>query len=79
VPGTTRVIVLGPPWGPEAHEHAARVTAIVRAQAEAHGFEFVDMDGVLDASTVYDGTHPDREGSRRIAQRLIAHLEGAPA
>lgn len=79
VPATTRVIVLGPPWGPEAHEHAARVTAIVRAQAEAHGFEFVDMTDVLDASTVYDGTHPDREGSRRIAQRLIAHLEGARA
>lgn len=79
VPASTRVVVLGPPWGPVAHRHAERVTGIVRSQAQAHGFEFVDMAGVLDASSVYDGIHPDRDGSRAIARRVLAALEGAQA
>ncbi len=79
VPASTRVVVLGPPWGPVKRQHAERVTAIVREAAQEHDFEFVDMTGTLDASTVYDGIHPTLEGSRRIAARVVSALEGARA
>ncbi|MRJ78212.1 hypothetical protein GEV29_16895 [Aeromicrobium sp. SMF47] len=75
VPATTRVIVLGPPWGPLDARTGVRITGIVRAQAEAHGFEFISTAGALTASRVVDGVHPNRHGSAAIARRVIRALE----
>ncbi|NRQ51100.1 SGNH/GDSL hydrolase family protein [Aeromicrobium stalagmiti] len=75
VPRSTRIIVLGPPWGPLDRENGVRITRIVRAQAEAHGFEFISTAGALTAARVVDGVHPNRDGSAAIARRVIRALE----
>ncbi|AWB91609.1 SGNH/GDSL hydrolase family protein [Aeromicrobium chenweiae] len=75
VPATTRVIVLGPPWGPLDPTTGVRITRIVRAQAESHGFQFISTAGALTAARVVDGVHPNRHGSAAIARRVIRALE----
>lgn len=68
----TRVVVLGPPWGPLQLLEGLRITRIVKAAVERHGFEFVDTAGTLTAENVVDGIHPNRAGSLAIADRVIA-------
>lgn len=75
LPKSTRIIVLGPPWGPLDPENGRRVTAIIEAQAKQHGIQFVSMQGALTADRVVDGVHPNRQGSLAIARRVIAGLE----
>jgi len=72
---STHIVMLGPAWGPKDHDQAARVTSILRQAAGRHGLTFIDLDGVLDARTVVDGTHPNRAGSEAIAQRVLATLQ----
>src|SRR5689334_10310318 len=74
LPKSTRVVVLGPPWGPLDRADGRRVTAIIRAQAEQHGMQFVSTWGALTADRVIDGVHPNRKGSLAIARRVIAGL-----
>lgn len=75
VPASTRVIVLGPPWGPLDPRTGVRIARIVQTQAKAHGFEFISTAGTLTASRVVDGVHPNRRGSAAIARRVIASLD----
>lgn len=75
LPKSTRIIVLGPPWGPLDPANGQRVTAIVRAQAKQHGLRFISTRGALTADRVVDGVHPNREGSLTIARRVIAALD----
>lgn len=70
----TRVVVLGPPWGPLQPLEGLRITSIVQQAAERHGFEFVDTTGTLTPDHVVDGIHPNRAGSTAIAKRVIAAL-----
>ena len=74
LPKSTRIVVLGPPWGPLDRADGLRVTAIIRAQAEQHGIEFISTRGALTADRVIDGVHPNRQGSLAIARRVIAAL-----
>lgn len=75
LPASTRVVVLGPPWGPLDPENGVRVTGIVAAAAQDHGFAFIGTDGLLTANHVHDGIHPNLAGSRAIAARVIDALE----
>jgi lysophospholipase L1-like esterase len=74
LPRSTRVIVLGPP-GPFDRANGRRVTAIVQAEAKAHGMQFISTTGALTASRVIDGVHPNRAGSVAIARKVIAALD----
>lgn len=74
LPPSTRIMVLGPPWGPTQPLEGLRVTAIVRESAVSHGLEFVDTRGTLDTDRVVDGVHPNRAGSLEIADRVIAAI-----
>jgi lysophospholipase L1-like esterase len=75
LPASTRIVVLGPPWGPRDAADQVRVTAIIRAQAEQHGIQFISTRGALTADRVVDGVHPNRKGSLAIARRVIAALD----
>ncbi|MCW2788372.1 MAG: hypothetical protein JWQ91_2505 [Aeromicrobium sp.] len=75
LPRSTRIIVLGPPWGPFDPENGQRVTAIIEAEAKAHGLQFISTTGALTASRVVDGIHPNRAGSVAIARKVIAALD----
>lgn len=76
LPRSTRIIVLGPPWGPLDRANGIRVTAIVRAQAASHGMQFISTTGTLTAGRVVDGVHPNRAGSKAIGNRVITALGG---
>ncbi len=75
LPESTRIIVLGPPWGPHDPANQVRVTAIIKAQAEKHGIQFISTTGALTADRVTDGVHPNRKGSLAIARRVISALD----
>jgi lysophospholipase L1-like esterase len=74
LPHSTRIIVLGPPWGPLDPEDGVRVTRIVQAAAKQHDLQFISTTGALNAHRVVDGVHPNLVGSRAIAQRVIHAL-----
>jgi lysophospholipase L1-like esterase len=76
LPASTRIIVLGPPWGPLDPTNGIRVTAIIEAAAERHGLQFISTHGALTARGVVDGIHPNRRGSIAIADRVIDALDG---
>jgi lysophospholipase L1-like esterase len=75
LPAQTRIIVLGPPWGPLDRAEGRRVTAIIEDEARAHGVEFISTAGSLTTDRVVDGVHPNRGGSLAIARRVISALE----
>lgn len=75
LPASTRVLVLGPPWGPVQPVAQLRVTPIIERAAIEHDFEFVDTAGILPPAHVLDGIHPNRAGSIAIAKRVIAALD----
>ena len=53
-----------------------RLTAIVHAAATSHGVQFISTVGTIDRrERVSDGVHPNRAGSRALADRVIAALE----
>ena len=76
LPRTTRIIVLGPPWGPVDPDNGVRITGIIERSARSHGLEFISTRGALTAERVVDGVHPNRDGSLAIARRVIRALEG---
>lgn len=78
VPSSTRIVVLGPPWGPLDQTNAERITHIIRTSAQEHGIQFVSTRGALTADRVVDGTHPNRAGSLAIARRVIRALDQPP-
>jgi lysophospholipase L1-like esterase len=75
LPSSTRIVVLGPPWGPRDPLNRLRVTAIIEAQAKQHGIQFISTHGTLTADRVIDGVHPNRQGSLAIARCVIATLD----
>lgn len=76
LPRSTRIVVLGPAWGPLDQLGRKRLTAIVHAAAKAHGVQYVSTMGTIDRrERVLDGIHPNRAGSRALADRVIAALE----
>ena len=76
LPRSTRIVVLGPPWGTLDQLGRKRLTAIVYAAAKEHGMQYVSTMGTLDRrERVLDGIHPNRAGSRALADRVIAALE----
>ena len=76
LPRSTRIVVLGPPWGTLDQLGRRKLTAIVHAAARAHHVEYVSTMGTLDRrDRVLDGVHPNRAGSRALADRVIAALE----
>lgn len=74
LPSSTRIIVLGPPWGPFQPKDGRRITTVIRSQAEAHNLQFIDLSGTLTADRVIDGIHPNRAGSAAIARRVVSAL-----
>lgn len=74
LPRSTRIIVMGPPWGPIDPANGERVSAIIEAAANRLGMEFIPTAGALTASRVVDGVHPNRAGSVAIANRVIRAL-----
>ncbi|WP_229055121.1 SGNH/GDSL hydrolase family protein [Aeromicrobium sp. Leaf350] len=70
-----RIVVLAPPWGPLQQQYVDRVTEAVETAAERNGCEFVRMDGVLTAGRTPDGVHPDVNGSRAIAEKVLTALQ----
>ncbi|MGJ9413360.1 SGNH/GDSL hydrolase family protein [Aeromicrobium sp. CF4.19] len=79
LPQTTRIVVLGPPWG-EMHpwEHR-RITSIVRTAASREDLEYVSTTGTLDRpGHTADGVHPTRAGSMALGERVIAALSRPP-
>jgi lysophospholipase L1-like esterase len=75
LPRSTRIVILGPPWGPLDPTNGLRVTAIIRAAAASHDMQFVSTTGALNAQRVIDGIHPNRQGSLAIARRVISALQ----
>ena len=76
LPRSTRIVVLGPPWGTLDQLGRRKLTAIVYAAAKTHGVQYVSTMGTLDRrDRVIDGVHPNRAGSRALADRVIASLE----
>jgi lysophospholipase L1-like esterase len=75
LPESTRVVILGPPWGPSDQTDGLRISAIIQAQARSHHMMFVSTRGALTTDRVLDGVHPNRDGSLAIARRVIAALE----
>lgn len=75
LPRSTRIIVMGPPWGPLDPTNGKRVTAIIEASATKLGLEFIPTTGALTEARVLDGVHPNREGSVAIANRVISALD----
>ena len=75
LPTSTRIVVLGPPWGPLDRTDGARITRIVAAEARSQGLQFISTWGALNADRVVDGIHPNRDGSLAIARRVIRGLE----
>lgn len=76
LPASTRIVVLGPPWGTLDQLGRHRLTSIVYAAAKAHHVQYVSTMGTLDRrERVVDGIHPNRAGSRALADRVIAALE----
>ena len=76
LPRSTRIVVLGPPWGTLDQLGRHRLTKIVYAAAKAHHVQYVSTMGTLDRrERVLDGIHPNRAGSRALADRVIAALE----
>ena len=76
LPATTRIVVVGPPWGPLDRAEGRRVTAVIRSEARAHGIQYIGTGGALTSDRVVDGVHPNRAGSLAIARRVIRGLEG---
>mgnify|MGYP001627437718 CR=1 FL=1 len=75
LPASTRILVLGPPWGPLAPWEGKRVTSIVHTAALRHGLEYVSTTGTLDSwARVVDGIPPNRIGSAAIGDRVIEAL-----
>lgn len=74
LPRSTRIIVMGPPWGPTDPQNGERVTRIIEAVTAKHGLEFIPTTGALTRSEVTDGVHPNRAGSVAIADRVISAL-----
>jgi len=70
-----RIVVLAPPWGPLQQRYADDVTAAIETAADRHDLQFVPMDGVLTEQRTPDGVHPDLDGSRAIAERVLEALE----
>lgn len=79
LPASTRIVVIGPPWGPLQPAYGRRVSQVIAAEAEAHDLQFIDMTGVLNADRVHDGVHPNRAGSLAIARRVVRALGPQPA
>jgi lysophospholipase L1-like esterase len=75
LPRSTRIVVLGPPWGPLDRADGVRVTRIIAGEARSHGLQFVSTRGALTADRVIDGIHPNRAGSLAIARRVVRALE----
>lgn len=75
LPRSTRIVVLGPPWGPIDPVNAGRITSIIASEAEAHGVQFISTTGALTPSRVVDGVHPNRAGSVAIARKVLAALD----
>ena len=75
LPRQTRIVVLGPPWGPLDPDNGVRITRIVADEAASHDVQFISTAGALTASRVVDGVHPNRAGSLAIARRVIRGLE----
>jgi lysophospholipase L1-like esterase len=76
LPHSTRIIVMGPPWGPLDPQDDVRVTRIIEAAAKQHKLQFISTAGALSSpDRVVDGIHPNLIGSRAIAQRVI-HVLG---
>lgn len=74
----TKIIVLGPPWGPSNASQQRRITSIIKASADRHQVMFIDTQGVFEGGHTVDGTHPDLAGSLELGKRVIdamgAHL-----
>jgi lysophospholipase L1-like esterase len=76
LPRSTRIVVLGPPWGTLDQLGRQRLTSIVYNAAKAHGVQYVSTTGTIDRrERLSDGVHPNRAGSRALADRVIAALE----
>lgn len=72
-PGTVFVLT---PWGSRLDSlNRRRIMPIIRSEAQAHGFWWVDTDGVLDphrlGENTIDGIHPDQAGSRALARAML--------
>lgn len=71
VPTGTKIYVLGPPWGPKDLDQRERVTAIVKASANAHGMSYISTRGSFSKDRVRDGIHPNRAGSLKLGTKVI--------
>lgn len=79
LPASTRIVVLGPPWGPLDPWQQRRITSIVHTAADRHGLEYVSTRGTLDRpGRTIDGVHPTLAGSEALADVVIAALSSTP-
>lgn len=75
LPRSTRIVVLGPPWGPLDPWQQRRITSIVHTAATRHGLEYVSTRGTLDRpGRTHDGVHPTLAGSTALGDVVIAAL-----
>ena len=58
------------PWGTEWRPQRARITKVVRRQAQRIGAEYVDVPA-FPARLTRDGIHPTRKGSRFLYRKLV--------
>lgn len=77
LPDSTRIVVLGPPWGPRDPWQQRRITSIVHAAALREGLEYVSTAGTLDRpGRTIDGVHPTLSGSMALGDVVVRALEG---
>lgn len=76
-PATVYVIT---PWADHTDfANKKQIVPIVRKAAAAHGFQWVDMNGVLDPhyrnENTKDGIHPDQKGTTAIANAFVSRSD----
>ncbi|WP_375002913.1 SGNH/GDSL hydrolase family protein [Aeromicrobium sp. CTD01-1L150] len=75
LPESTRIVVLGPPWGELHPWEMRRITSIIRTAAGREGLEYVSTTGTLDQhGRTDDGVHPTRAGSKALGDVVVAAL-----
>lgn len=68
---TTKIYVLGPPWGTRDASQRSRINSIIKSSAKRHQMLFIDTQGVFEGKRTLDGTHPNRVGSKALGNRVI--------
>ena len=64
--------------GGEMKDNRVNINSIVHSEigiCEDEKVDFIDMQGILEKSDLYDGLHPNEKGHEKIHKRIKEHLD----